>query len=123
MSNLKTCRVCNTPQSIDQFSKDKNYKDGLSSRCKICAKDAYAKYYSENSDKVNSSCRARNINKQTMRVRTGVPINKASRLTTAAGTRHSFRIGQEVYTVHSPLDARGGLSTNVTRGEIGEDMS
>jgi len=38
LDNTKICKDCQQPVSIDLFSKDHGYKDGLSVRCKVCKK-------------------------------------------------------------------------------------
>ena len=45
---FKNCCRCEITQVIENFNKDKNRKDGLSSICKLCRK----KYYNENLVKI-----------------------------------------------------------------------
>jgi len=43
----KLCRVCNTRKSESEFVLDKRGKNGFGWRCKLCAKEAIARWYAD----------------------------------------------------------------------------
>ena len=47
---MKKCITCNIEKSINEFSKNKNKKDGLQYKCKNCNKEYHKKYYKENKE-------------------------------------------------------------------------
>lgn len=49
---FKLCTNCHTEKPIEKFGKDSGKKDGLSSRCKDCAKAYLADYYSKNKERL-----------------------------------------------------------------------
>jgi 5-methylcytosine-specific restriction endonuclease McrA len=53
----KTCNKCLVTQSVDCFSKNKRYKDGLNYHCKSCASIYFRKYYETNIDKLREDSR------------------------------------------------------------------
>ena len=53
---LKHCRRCESEKSQNQFSKNKNQKDGLSSWCKSCYKEYYTQYLAKNRNKNKEKC-------------------------------------------------------------------
>jgi hypothetical protein len=46
--NTKTCTDCKLNLSLDNFSKNKQKKDGLNYRCKTCQKIYFKKHYENN---------------------------------------------------------------------------
>ena len=48
----KTCSKCGVDQSIDNFTKDRQKKDGLRCSCKSCYKEFAVKYYKDNKDRL-----------------------------------------------------------------------
>jgi len=46
----KQCTKCGEVKGLDEFSKDKGKKYGVSSQCKICKKQYKKKYYEENKE-------------------------------------------------------------------------
>jgi hypothetical protein len=46
--NNPKCHLVGTPQPLDEFSKNKNSKDGLSNRCKVCVKFSVKQSYLKN---------------------------------------------------------------------------
>tara|TARA_R110000822_G_scaffold90547_2_gene209342 strand:- start:207 stop:812 length:606 start_codon:yes stop_codon:yes gene_type:complete len=54
---MKKCTKCNIEKELDNFSKNKNYKDGLQNQCKVCTKEAKKIYYDKNSEKVKQKAR------------------------------------------------------------------
>lgn len=61
---MKKCSKCKIEKSINDFSKDKNKKDGLQHRCKDCNKDYFKKYYINNKEHLlNKFCNYRICNK------------------------------------------------------------
>src|SRR5437764_975326 len=50
----KVCPKCEPPteKPLDQFSKDKNSRDGLCSMCKECAKAYHRQYYAKNQERL-----------------------------------------------------------------------
>ena len=61
---MKTCNICKTEKSVDDFHRDKSKKDGRDHRCKACRSEisktskslkAYRKrYYENNKDEIIS---------------------------------------------------------------------
>lgn len=49
----KTCSRCNQERPIDQFNKNKRYKDGYLSWCKPCMKEYQSKWYPENAERIS----------------------------------------------------------------------
>lgn len=52
MDNIKKCTKCQEEKSFDQFYKDSDKKDKLSSNCKSCTKVSRDKYYKKNKSKI-----------------------------------------------------------------------
>jgi len=54
---MKTCKKCNEPKSLDNYSNDKSKKDGLNSRCRSCCSKAFSNYLSkpENKERVRNN--------------------------------------------------------------------
>lgn len=48
----KICKKCLADKLISDFSKNKNTKDGLQDKCKICVKEYKKQYYINNKDKI-----------------------------------------------------------------------
>ena len=48
----KVCKRCDKSKSLTEFSKNKNFKDGLQIYCKICFKEYKKKYYIENKSEI-----------------------------------------------------------------------
>jgi hypothetical protein len=44
-NKMKICCECNIEKDLDQFSKNKNIKDGFNNRCKICCSIRNRKRY------------------------------------------------------------------------------
>jgi len=47
---MKKCTRCKIEKSFDEFSKDKNKKDGLQYKCKLCNREYAKKYYVNNKE-------------------------------------------------------------------------
>ena len=47
---MKTCRVCKTEKSYEEFPKRKASKDGYRNECKPCNKTYFAKNYASKAD-------------------------------------------------------------------------
>lgn len=52
---VKKCIKCGVEKPVAEFNKDKNKKDGLDPRCKICAKAAANAWNKANPDKVRAN--------------------------------------------------------------------
>lgn len=52
MEQSKTCTKCKQSQSIEQFTRDKNRKDGRFPQCKSCIKAYHAEHYKRNAEAV-----------------------------------------------------------------------
>jgi len=50
----KKCHTCEGVFSLDKFSKDKQFADGLNSSCKKCVSDKRTAYYIKNRDAINN---------------------------------------------------------------------
>lgn len=62
---MKKCSSCKIEKHIDEFSKDKNKKDGLQYKCKLCNKEYFNKYYDNNKNYLlNKFKDYRNSNKE-----------------------------------------------------------
>lgn len=62
---MKKCSSCKIEKNIDEFSKDKNKKDGLQHKCKLCNKEYFNKYYDNNKNYLlNKFKDYRNSNKE-----------------------------------------------------------
>lgn len=62
---MKICSRCKIEKKFNDFSKCKNKKDGLNIYCKVCLKEFYKQYYSDNKDKINKkNNKWRETNKQ-----------------------------------------------------------
>ena len=48
----KICKKCLDNKLLSDFSKNKNTKDGLQDKCKICVKEYKKQYYIDNKDKI-----------------------------------------------------------------------
>jgi hypothetical protein len=48
MSDSKTCTKCGIEKSLEEFSKDKNYKDGYNNQCRDCINEQRRKCRKEN---------------------------------------------------------------------------
>ena len=48
---MKKCSTCQLEKNIDDFTKDKNKKDGLNINCRECCKRLYNKYKEDNKEK------------------------------------------------------------------------
>lgn len=59
---MKQCSDCNETKPFTEFFKDKGFKDGHYSRCKVCKTKATMQWRAENTGKYNES--ARNYNKK-----------------------------------------------------------
>lgn len=55
---MKKCPKCNKIKNKNEFDKNKSRKDGLSSYCKICLKEARKKHYSINKEHINASAKS-----------------------------------------------------------------
>lgn len=67
MENQKKCRVCKLIKLIDEFVKDKSYKDGISTICKKCKNEKNKENYGKHKqDDVVSEelCKLHQINKE-----------------------------------------------------------
>jgi transposase-like protein len=51
---MKTCTRCGIEKPIEEFYKNKNYKDGNSYECKSCNSERSKKYYLENTEKARA---------------------------------------------------------------------
>ena len=51
MCQTKICSRCYEEKLITEFNREKRSKDGHNAACKICIREYYVKYYSENKDK------------------------------------------------------------------------
>jgi len=58
---MKTCTVCQTSKSLDEFYNYKSSKDGKSYRCKECDNIARKKWSDGNPEKAHLSQRERNL--------------------------------------------------------------
>lgn len=47
----KICSSCKTEKTLDNFSKDKNRKDGIYTQCKTCVSEYWKHYYKENHER------------------------------------------------------------------------
>lgn len=54
---MKKCTECKTEKPFTEFFKDKGFKDGYYSRCKVCKTNATLRWRAENKDKYNESAR------------------------------------------------------------------
>lgn len=54
-SSTKRCTKCNVYKPLSKFSKDKDKKDGLSTRCKLCKSGEHAKWRKANPEKVKEN--------------------------------------------------------------------
>jgi hypothetical protein len=52
---MKKCSKCKVERPLDMFNKKSKHKDGLAYQCKICTREAAAKYRKENSEKIKES--------------------------------------------------------------------
>lgn len=53
---IKKCTKCKQEFPVDNFCRDSQKSDGLSSHCKACRKKQRDKYYKENKEKCIQSC-------------------------------------------------------------------
>jgi hypothetical protein len=51
---MKLCKFCNTLKNIDEFSNDKQEKDGKFHKCKKCVNEYYKLYRQKNKEKINT---------------------------------------------------------------------
>lgn len=54
---VKTCMGCKEAKPLEAFSKDRRARDGLVSRCKVCARKRSREYYAANAEKVGERMR------------------------------------------------------------------
>lgn len=54
---LKICGKCKEVLSVECFTKNKNYTDGLSTRCKKCTSIGFKKYYEEHTEYMREKTR------------------------------------------------------------------
>lgn len=52
---MKQCRKCKEVKSLTAFSKNKNFKDGLQTNCKLCVISYNTLYYKDNKEKCNKN--------------------------------------------------------------------
>lgn len=61
MEKTRKCCICKTQKNIEDFGKDRNKKDGLTSQCRKCRnenqKKSNKKYRRNNPEKVREACR------------------------------------------------------------------
>jgi hypothetical protein len=58
---VKTCSTCKELKPLFEFSKDKNAKDGLCYRCKVCAKTLMQEWYAANRNRLIAKARANEL--------------------------------------------------------------
>lgn len=51
--DTKQCTKCKQIKTIDNFNKDKRYKDGYANWCKACFREYHLKWYDENTEEVS----------------------------------------------------------------------
>jgi hypothetical protein len=56
---MKTCNKCNIEKELSEFYKHPKNKDGLDDRCKLCRKEYYKQYYSNNQEKYKEKSKQR----------------------------------------------------------------
>lgn len=54
VKDTKTCSACNTSLPFTSFTKDSSKKDGLTNRCRKCAKEYWQKYKENNLEKLST---------------------------------------------------------------------
>lgn len=54
--DTKLCYKCKLNKPIDEYYKDPNNTRGLSSKCKVCAKQTFKEYYEKNKIYHNMMC-------------------------------------------------------------------
>jgi predicted sulfurtransferase len=58
-AEMKRCSNCQETKNVDEFSKQKSKKDGLTSCCKSCVAEKTSKYREENREGINAKDRER----------------------------------------------------------------
>lgn len=60
---MKTCNSCKQSKPLDQFTKNKNTRDGLMRQCRKCNTERASKWHMENSDRANNRKRSRKFSR------------------------------------------------------------
>jgi hypothetical protein len=55
-NKMKICCECNIEKNLDQFSKNKNIKDGFNNRCKVCCSVRNKKRYELKKENIKVKC-------------------------------------------------------------------
>ena len=66
-NRMKICCECKIEKTNEYFNKNKNFKDGLNNRCKVCCSNRNKNRYTNNIDKIKAqTSKYYNINKETI---------------------------------------------------------
>ena len=73
---MKICCECNIEKNLDQFSKNKNIKDGFNNRCKICCSVRNKKRYKLKKEDIKVKCtQYYHSNKETIKTKQTGKLN------------------------------------------------